>query len=335
MIKFDYFKTLQTTRDLFDLSEMLHICDQDLYESYQRLILEDFGMDAFPYAGADPYSLDCESNYRYRFIEILMPDNDKVGIFFKMYAMYGNNGSYLWFKPISINRNFDNEIKVFTYLSQNKIIDNIEIPKVFDNIYYKELNQRSDDYYCIVEERYKEVCRSKYRSAKGINKIKNSYNIIMEVNNFDSEEIQNLSFYWWKLHKKQNYPFDKHLQPMLDLPNDKKWVLTWKQDDKLLGFTIITKHFKEIPVARIQHNRNLLKTEIDMNDEFLMAHLADYMHYDTIQFLHEQGYKYAYIGDAYGAGKFLAPYKARNYKHKVDNFDLPIDRFWDIYNYLK
>ena len=62
-----------------------------------------------------------------------------------------------------------------------------------------------------------------------------------------------------------------------------------------------------------------------------MAHLADYMHYETMQFINSEGYKYAYIGDAYGAGKYLAPYKSRNFKYKVDNYDLPIERYNEIY----
>ena len=331
MIRFNYFTQIQSDKELQELSEMLHVAYQDTYEFYQRKIIDKYGFNAFPYAGADPYILEAESNYRYRFTEILMPDGDKVAIFFKVYSMYGAHGSYLWFKPLSYNDNYDNEKLVFKHLSENNIINNIEIPKVFHNINYKQLNQRSDDYYCFVAERYKEVNKSKYRSAKGINKIRNSYNIVFQVNEFDPDEIQKLSYYWWKLHKKPNYPFDKHLQPLLDLPNNKRWVLTWKMDDKLLGFTLITKHFADIPVARIQHNRNILKTEVDTGDDFLLAHLADYMHYCTIQFLHDEGYKVAYIGDAYGAGRYLAPYKARNFKYKVDNYDLPICRYNELY----
>ena len=126
MIRYDFFTTLTTDKELFELSDTFHVCYQDLYESYQRKIIDKYGFNAFPYAGADPYLLEAESNYRYKFIEILMPDNDKVAIFFKVYSMYGAHGSYLWFKPISMNDNYENEKLVFKHLADNQIILNKE-----------------------------------------------------------------------------------------------------------------------------------------------------------------------------------------------------------------
>lgn len=331
MVRLDLFKDITEQRDMIGVSLKLRVNDQELYESYLIKIIDEYGYQAFPPQSTDPYFLESTNNPRYHFLEIDMLDGDSVGMFYKVYNWYGVDGSYLWFKPISLNGNVKNEQIILQHLVDNRLIDVLLIPEVFSHINYKKLTQRNDDYYCLVSERLQEINRSKYRSSKGINKLKNGYNIEMKINEFDSSELHELSYYWWKLHKRPNKKFDKYLDNLLMLPNDKKWVLTWHLDGKLLGFSLITKHFKDIPVARIQHNRNILKTELDIGDPFLMRNLADYMHYWTMQFINDEGYKYAFIGDAFGSGKYLAPYKARNFNKRVDNFNLPIDRYMELY----
>lgn len=320
---------------LFYIGEDFSIYKQSTYEKYQRIILDQYGFDAFPYAGTDPYILQAENNYRYKFMQIIMTDDsgketDRVGLFFKFYAMYGHHGSYLWFKPISLNKNLDNEKLVFDLINKYQLIKGILVPKVIPTLDYSKLKLRNDDYYCYVEERYKEINRSKWRSSKGINKLNNDFYISMNVNYYDPQELHKLSYYWWKLHKKQNCTLDKHLNNMLYFPDNMKYVLTWKLNGQLLGFTIITTHFSDIPVARIQHNRNLLKTEIDPDLKILTQHLADYMHYKTIEFCHNKGYKVVYIGDA-ANGPYLKKYKSRNFNHVVQNYDLPISDYLELY----
>ena len=102
----------------------------------------------------------------------------------------------------------------------------------------------------------------------------------------------------------------------------------------LLAFTIFTQHFPNTPyhTTRIQHNRNVLKTQIDPHIPFLTKHLADLQHYDTINYIHDHIHSpYTFIGDAAGAGRYLAPYKRRNFDHKVNNYDLPIDQYPLLY----
>lgn len=329
MIRFEFFKEIQDQKQLVELSDTLHICDQDLYDKYLIKPVELWGWGAFPYAGCDSYELESESNYRYKFIEIKF-DDDTVALFYKVYNMYGKAGSYLWIKPISLNNNYIHEKLVFQHLVDGKLINVILLPEVIPNIDFKDLFIRNDEYYCNTEDRVAEISKSKYRSAKGINKLKNSYNIITKVNDYDPVELQNIRYYWWKLHKKQNNPFDKAIDNLLKVNNGKIWTLTFEMNNEVLGFTIITSYFNNKAVRIIQ-NTNLLNTEIDKYDDFVNAHLADYMHYETMQFINSLHIPYTYIGDAHGAGKFLAPYKARNFKLHVFNHDLPIERYKELY----
>lgn len=331
MISFKIFKNITSKDDLKELSHTLLISEQPLYEYYQEKVLAKYGSDAFPYISADPYFTECEENFRHKFIEIGMDDNDRVALFIKFFAMFGNNGAYLWFKPISLNDNKDNEELVLQILKNNNLIDYIMIPKVLPNVDYTKLRKINDDYYCNVHDRVKEVNRSKYRSAKGINKIDKEIHINTLVNQYNPDDLQELSYYWWKLHNKQNKQFDRHLQKFIDLQLDNKSdVLTWELNNKLIGFTIICYYFGG-SCARIHHNRTLLKTEIDDTDSYLIGHLADYMHYHTIQFLNKKGVQFAYIGDSYQSAKYLAPYKARNFKLRIDNYELPLEESYKLF----
>lgn len=334
MVSIETFKTIETTKDLEQLASTFHVAEQEVYEKYLIKPIQQYGYDAFPYAGCDPYELESESNYRYKFIEIKF-DNDTVGLFFKTYNMYGKSGSYLWIKPISANDIKENEIEIFEHIKEKNLIMNSLIPQCIPTIDYSNLNKRNDEYYCNVEDRWATISKSKHRSKRGINKLRNDYHIEMKVNSFDPDQIQEQRYYWWKLHKKQNCKFDKAIDNLLNLPQNSKyplWVLTWELEGKLLGFTIITTYFPdELKIGRIIQNTNLLKTELDTYDDFIRSHLADLMHYETIMFMKEKGYTYAYIGDAYGAGKFLAPYKERNYNLHNYNYDLPINSYNKLY----
>lgn len=331
MIRFDIFKDVTDQKQMVELSERYYIANQEVYEKYQRLLINAFGVGAMPPQMADPYLVEAESNHRQHFLEIDMLDGDKVAIFYKVYNMYGINGSYLWFKPISLNRDIENEQKVFQHLVDHDLIMRALIPNNLPFINYKGRNLRNDDYYCVVADRIKEIDRSKWRSAKGINKITKNYDIVMKVNDFDPAELHNLSYSWWKRYKKYNKKVDKYLDNMLRYPEDKRWVLTWHLNNQLIGFTIVTKHFPEIPIARIQHNRNILMTELDLNDKMLTENLANYMHYHTMKFIESEGYVYAFIGDASASGKYLAPYKARNFNLRIDNYDLAIEDYQELY----
>ena len=337
MISIETFKTIETTKDLEQLGETLFVADQDRYEQYLINPLLKYGYDAFPYDGCDPYEMESSRNYRYKFIEIGFP-NDSVGLFFKTYNMYGRTGSYMWIKPISKSNDFDNEKEVFEHILKHNLIENCLIPQCIPQIDYSNLNIRNDEYYCNTFERYKEISKSKFRSKKGINKLKNEYHIEMKVNDYDPDEIQLIRYHWWKLHKKQNNKFDKTIDALLNLPQDKRIVLTWELDGKTLGFTIVTEYFKGQHIGkyfRIIQNTNLLKTELDTYDKFIRAHLADLMHWDTIAYLdalsQETSQSYTYIGDAHGAGAFLKPYKARNFKLHNYNYDLPVISYSKLY----
>lgn len=331
MIPINIFKNIKTTKELEQLSDTLHISDQSLYEEYLVEPIVYYGQKAFPYYGCDPYQIESEGNYRYKFIEIGFHDQDKIGLFFKTYNMYGKVGGYLWIKPFSSNGIKLHEELVFDHLYSNNLLESILIPEDLPNIDYSKLHKRLDEYFCNVCDRYNEISKSKWRSKKGINRLKNEYNIKMQVNDYDPDQIQALRHYWWKLHGKQDVKFDKTIDFLLNLQG-KVIVLTWVTHDCTIGFTIISDYFPRNKCGRIIQNVNILKTEIDVFDDFLRAHLADLMHYDTINYMKEHNYNYAYIGDAYGSAKYLTEYKARNFKLHTYHYDLPISEYNRILN---
>lgn len=319
-------KDLET--DLVPLTDQLQVGDIPIYEQYKEKIISKYGYDAYPYVTADPYYTESERHTNHRFFSVMFDDNDRVGCFIKYFKMYGNHGSYLWFKPISLNDNIEHEKLVMEHLSTMNI-SYIEIPEVLQHIDYTKLHARSDDYYVYVPERAAHVKKSKYRGTKGINKLEKEYGITVQVNKFNPDELHYLCDYWWRVHKKNNRQFSKEIDYYINLNSPNVTFLTYYLENKLVGFSIITSHFNG-KVARIQHNRNIINTKIDFTDDYVKSKLGHYMHYYLMKFLNANNFQYAYIGDALTTPA-LKEYKRSNFNHRVVYHDLQPENWEELF----
>lgn len=329
MITFDIFQSLESEKDLYEISSPLYIADQDVHESYLYHILDEYGDKAFPCLCANTIIADTEHSPRYRWIEIKMPDADIVAIFWKYFTVFGKHTSYLYFKPISKSNNLTNEKQIFQILLEKKLIEQIVIPDCLEQIDYSNLILTMNEYYCNVKERAEHINKAKWRSHR-IGKIQKELNIEIAFDEINPYEIQEMNRSWGKLHGKSDDFHDSFLQRMMDLPGICHFI-TYKLDGKLVGYTEFNSCFDKYKMCYSEFNRNVINSELDPNIPALTKQLQHLMVYTLINHLNDLGYEFIYIGTDIIGKTHLKEYKSSNYNKKINYYYFPMEKYLCLY----
>lgn len=327
-MRFEELEKITTQKELFNKSEVMSIDRLTVYEQYIQKYIDRDGC-----YGVEPYYMDTTyiattKNFRFRFIEIEF-DNDTVGIFFKYISMFGNVYIRLFREPISINNVYENEKLVLNTLNSNELFKRAVVPH-FYNFDKSKLKPFDNDYFNNVDERCKDVTKGKFKSKYGINKLKNEYEIVLKVNDFNKNDLNELNDKWWETRKrtsKKDTLFDGLIK--LNKECDKIYILTWEYEGKPIGVTMLANRHNGY-CCSIQVNKSLARTEY-IKDEYLRGRLGRLMHYDTMLFCKEKGFKYAYISGALGEYSFLKEYKQSLYKNVINYYVLDKDEFMQIH----
>jgi hypothetical protein len=327
-MKFNELKKITSQKELFNKSELMTMNRLAVYEQYlQKYIDRDGCYGVEPYY-VDTFYISTTGNFRFRFIEVEF-ENDTVGIFFKYISMFGNVYVRLFREPVSLNGICENEMLVLNTLYENNLFKCVVVPH-FYNIDKSKIKPFDNDYFNDVNERCEYISKGKFKSKHGINRLKNEYDIVFKVNNFNEDELNDLNNKWWET-KKRTTQKDTLVEGLIKLSKqcDKIYILTWEYKSQPIAFTILTDRHNGY-CCGIKVNKNLAKTGY-IKDEFLCSKLGSLVHYDTMLFCKEKGFKYAYIsGDI--RHKFLRKYKSSNYKYIIDYYVVDRDEFMELYN---
>lgn len=319
-------ENIKTQKQLFDKSEVMNVENIDKYEKYLNILINKYG-----YEGVPPYYLDtvyvvATKNFRFRFVEISY-NNDTIGVFYKYISMFGNTYIRLFREPISLQGNRDNEIKVFDILYNNNLFSKIVISDNLPKEIISKYKAFDNEYFNIVKDRCKNLESSKWKSSHGINKLKQDENIVFKINDFKIEELKELNKLWWDYRgKNKDTLFDGMLKlktvDKLDIIN----ILTWEYKGQLIGFAFIVNEYNG-QYAKIKINKNIAITNIEIN-EFLEKHLAELIHYDTMSWCNQNGFKGVYIrGDI--NHKHLRSYKTKFYKNIINYYVLDAKDYYE------
>lgn len=326
-MRFSELQKIKTQKELFKKSEVMRIERLPLYECYLQKYIDQDGC-----WGVEPYYMDTTyvattGNFRFRFIEVEV-NGDTVGVFFKYISMFGTVYIRLFREPISLSGNKENEALILATLYANNLFEKVVVPHfyAFDKSTHKPFD---NDYFNNVEERCAHVSKSKFKSKHGINKLKSEYGITLKVNEYDVTQIMDLNNKWWEL-KNQTAEKDTLVEGLIKLQSqcDKIYILTWEYESKPIAVTMLADRHNGF-CCSIQVNKNLSKTE-HIKDEYLCCRLGHLVHYDTMMFCKEKGFKYAYISGDIGY-MYLREYKSSNYNYVIDYYTLDKDEFIDVY----
>lgn len=332
MITFEELKEkVKTHKDVLEYSEKMNPGIIPEFKAFMNKRIERYGEKGMYDWYCVPYYAYWASNFRYRYMEILMPDNDTVWVTINYVSTGFIMFARLFGRPISANDVKENENAVLEYLFESGAVKNMQ--ELTDEY----ADDRFVDYYINVPERWEYIKRSKWRSKNGINKYADK--IKMDVNNhLWKEDMQCLDDAWCKSrgknveHKKLGSGAIKYLEEC----DPRVKYIQFSYDGIYLATVIISEELK--PYIRIIYNKNFeavygteghyseeyqkeylwnIGYEIEEIPEGIRRYLGPIVYYKMVEYFVEEGYEYAYIGNAYGGKNYLEVNKEKYYDRKI------------------
>ena len=332
MIEFkDLVEKVHTHKDVFEYSEKMNPGIIPMFKAFMYKRLDRYKELGMYDWYVTPYYGYWASNFRYRYMMIIMPDNDTVWVTINYVSTGFVMFARLFGRPISANNVKENENKVLEHLFESGAVRNMQ--ELTDEY----ADDRFVDYYINVPERWEYINRSKWRSKNGINKF--SSEIKLDVNNLLwQEEMFNLDRFWCESrgkdveHKKLGTGAIKYMSEF----DPRVKYLQFSYRGIYLATVIISTELPEY--VRIIYNKNLealrgtegqyTQEHIDKClfeqgyeyseiPEGIRKYLGPIVYYKMVEYMNEIGIKYAYIGNAYGGKNYLELNKEKYYDKKI------------------
>lgn len=322
---------VHTHKDILEYSEKLNPDIIPQFTEYMKRRIERYGEKGMYDWYCTPYYSYWASNFRYRYMQIKMPDNDIVWVTINYISTGFVMFARLFGRPISYDRNHKNENKVLEYLFESGAVKNMQ--ELTDQY----ADERFVDYYIYVPERWDYINRSKWRSKNGINKYANRVTML-ENNLAWREEMLELDAAWCKSRGKDVE--HKKLGPgainYMERFDPETHYLQFLYDGIYIATVIISS--EQRPYTRIIYNKNfeaVCGTEGHYSEEYqkeylfrigydieelptdVRRYIGPIVYYKMVEFLHSNGFEYSYIGNAYGGKNYLALNKEKYYDRKI------------------
>ena len=332
MISFEELKEkVHTHKDVLEYSEKMNPGIIPMFKAFMKKRIERYGEKGMYDWYCVPYYAYWASNFRYRYMVIMMPDNDTVFVTINYVSTGFVMFARLFGRPISANEVKANENAVLEYLFESGAVKNMqELTDEYND-------DRFVDYYIKVPDRWEYINRSKWRSKNGINKF--SGDIKLEVNNLLwADEMISLDNAWCESrgkdveHKKLgagaiNYMFeyDKYVK-YLQFSYNGIYLATVIISNEMDNYarTIYNKNLEALRGTEGQYTQEHIDkylSEIDYEyediPEGIRKYLGPIVYYKMVEWMNKNGIEYAYIGNAYGGKNYLEVNKEKYYDRKI------------------
>lgn len=292
----DFKKVYKCSSDFVKDCMALKSMDYDEYRKYVKIFMKE-DPNKYIYEEMNPLSAWSQGNYRYLCYKVNIED-DVVVTFIKWVSAgnipYGRIINY----PISVKGIVQNQNDVMKYLISLPFIKEVLVAdgltrNVVGEVYY-------NDFYTKVPDRCRKVNTSKWKSKRGINKIRSTFNV--EYKRFDdaSEALEDMSaiYYRWKdcAVSRGLKPFHNKAELKMLKPDNpyKSAVKVWVMyvDGVPVGYDIV--EFFSDRICRVHHNKSVY----DGDYELLIRYKDYLMHYLLINELNTMGVEWVYYGFA-------------------------------------
>lgn len=278
--------------------------------------------------------LNSNGSYKYAIIEI---DGDKVLLSIKDIKLFTTKYKRMLGFPISLNSNYNNELKVFE-LAKNEIgCRNILLREEEITLlpsYYTELPHKLEDvdYYSDIEQRVIDIDKRRFRVKHRINKYKEDM-VLRLATHEDIPSIKAIHQSWVEFKSSNSIPIRsknifknmfKNIERFIDEDSDiRLYVLYYKHI--AMGFTLLNDigngNCHQI-VQQYYNHTNMPNIEVPDNVEGrllwedickITTDIGQIFYYFLIKQLHKEGYKRVSVAGT-GGGKSLLEFKHNIHK---------------------
>jgi hypothetical protein len=313
-MKLSELEQIKTVDDFYKASTKLTFKDKGLVELFliKRVhALGPYGM--YPYF-LHPLFNELTGNFRSRFI-IVENGYDKVLILFKYVFVMTTKYIRLFGFPISLNDVDDNAITVLDILQRNNIV------KQIISIFGEETEYSDSDFFCDINESWKHMNRSVWRSAHDINKVNKLGELTFKVADDSDKENMLALFELWKANK-QDLSYPKFAPSLIKQLNTKGIIGTCLYfNGVLISYNIYYEQFDGTSLyAAVQNSIAKIDiekfTQLDETKYTLRKFVGDVAFYKNIEYF--SGTKVRYI---YAAGEShvnsLVENKSKLYPNRI------------------